>query len=204
MEAITSKQELTRQTNLAYEFLERLYLEVSFLIKEVEGMLYKEPETFVIGRPSGYGITTRSSTGLDANNVPLWLTRKFAVFFVPEGQTKTKSGQTETSFEDQLKVIYLRIVLKGPGIDQPLIYSGVFRNITKLTGTGVWPHKFENIMGHFEYNEANFFKNPLDIKYKDKSFSLSGELIENNLFELNTAEDIYKKVISPALELFRS
>jgi hypothetical protein len=199
-----SKDQLAQQTNLAFDFLERLYLEISFLIKEVEGMLAKEPEVFVIGRPSGYGITTRSSTGLDTNNVPLWLTRKVAVFFVPEGQTKTKSGQTVTNFEEQLKVIYLRIILNKPGLQEPIIYSGVLNNISKLTKKEEWPQKFEKVMGHFEYNEANMFKNPADIKYKDKYISLRGKLIENNLYDLNTAEEIYESVLKPALGLFRS
>ena len=50
---------LVEQTNLVFDFLQKLYLEVSYLIKEIEGILYGEEEKFIIGRPSGYSISAR-------------------------------------------------------------------------------------------------------------------------------------------------
>jgi hypothetical protein len=61
---------------------------VSHPIKEMEGLLNEEDEEFIIGRLSGYGISKRSSTGLEANNVALWLMKTFAVFFVPQKMTE--------------------------------------------------------------------------------------------------------------------
>ncbi len=40
------------------------------LRKEVEAMLSEEDERFIIGKPSGYGITARSSTGLEGGGLP--------------------------------------------------------------------------------------------------------------------------------------
>jgi hypothetical protein len=79
---LKNKREIVEQTRLAFEFIEKLYLEASYLVKEIEGMLAEEEEKFIIGRPSGYGVTTRSSTGLEPNFVRLWLLKKFGVFFV--------------------------------------------------------------------------------------------------------------------------
>ncbi len=107
-----NKSEITEQTNLAFDFIQKLYLEVSYLIKEIEGILHEEEEKFIIGRPAGYGISARSSTGLESTNVNLWLLRKFAVFFVPEDKTRVERGQTITEIDDNLKILYLRIILR--------------------------------------------------------------------------------------------
>ena len=91
---MTAENQLIDQTKLAFDFLQKLYLEVSYLIKETEGLLHEEEEKFLIGKPSGYGVSSRSSTGLESNSISLWLLRKFAVFFVPEDKTTLKKGQT--------------------------------------------------------------------------------------------------------------
>ena len=92
------------------------------MVKEIEGILNKEGEEFVIGRPSGYGITSKSSTGLEANNLHLWLLRKFAVFFVEEDKTKIKGGATITKLTQNLKVLYLRLVFDDAKVKEPVIY----------------------------------------------------------------------------------
>ncbi len=99
------KAEVIRQTKLAFEFIQKLYLETSYLIKEIEGLLAEEDENFIIGRPSGYSITNRSSSGLDANNVNYWALKKLAVFFVASELTKSSGGMTITSFTEKLKSI---------------------------------------------------------------------------------------------------
>ena len=58
---MVDKAHLMEQTNLAFDFIQKLHLEVSYLIKEIEGILYEEEEKFIIGRPSGYEISARSS-----------------------------------------------------------------------------------------------------------------------------------------------
>lgn len=197
---MNNKSDLIEQIDLAFDFIRKLYLEVSYLIKEIEAMLNEEEEKFVIGKPSGYGITARRSAGLEANNVNLWLFTKLAVFFVPEERTEMRGGQQITKIDDDLKVIYLRIVLQDE--NEPTVYSGTLHSI-KNKGTAKWINKFENLMGHFEYNDDRIFKNPAKIDYQDAYIELKGKLIQNNLLEINNGEDIMEKIIKPSLELYR-
>ena len=41
-----NKSELIAQTRLAFEFIQKLYFEISYLIKEMEGLLAEEEEEF--------------------------------------------------------------------------------------------------------------------------------------------------------------
>ena len=43
-----NKTEIVEQTELAYDFLQKLFFEVSYLIKEMEGLLGEEDPPFVI------------------------------------------------------------------------------------------------------------------------------------------------------------
>ena len=55
---MNNKNDLIEQTYLAFDFIQKLYLEVSYLIKEIEGNLQEEKEKFIIGKPGGgYAIT---------------------------------------------------------------------------------------------------------------------------------------------------
>lgn len=197
-----NKNEIIEQINLAFDFIQKLYFEISYLIKEIEGALSKEDEKFIIGRPAGYGISARSSTGLESNNVNLWLLRKFAVFFVPKDKTEVKAGQTITKIDENLKILYLRIVLNDKNINEPAVYSGVLYNIEKKA-QAKRIKRFEKLMVHFEYNDDKIFKNVDKIDYEDASIKLQGELIKNNLFEINDSETILKRIIKPSLELYR-
>ena len=193
---------IIEQTNLAFDFIQKLHLEVSYLIKEVEAMLSEEEESFNIGKPSGYGISTRSSTGLETNNVSLWVMRRFAVCFIPEAQTKIAGGQSVTELHDELRILYLRFVLNGKNITEPAVYSGVLRDI-KTGPRGQKFKKFENFMGHFEYVNDRLFENPEDINYEDGTLSIKGELAKVNLYDVNNSEAIKTKIVEPSLALYR-
>ena len=193
---------IIEQTNLAFDFIQKLHLEVSYLIKEVEAMLSEEEESFNIGKPSGYGISTRSSTGLETNNVSLWVMRRFAVCFIPEAQTKIAGGQSVTELHDELRILYLRFVLNGKNVTEPAVYSGVLRDI-KTGPRGQKFKKFENFMGHFEYVNDRLFENPEDINYEDGTLSIKGELAKVNLYDVNNSEAIRTKIIEPSLALYR-
>lgn len=195
---MTAKHEIIRQTALAFEFIQKLYFEVSYLIKEIEGTLQEEDERFIIGRPYGYAVSARSSTGLETGNVNLWLLKKFAVFFVPEEKTKIEKGLTITELHKDLKILYLRIVLNDKNIEEPKLFSGVLYNIEAKS----WS-KFENIMGHMEYNDGKVFKDPQKIEYEDAYIKLHGKLFENNLYDINDSQTLYDKIIQPSLELYR-
>ena len=196
------KSGIIEQTNLAFDFIQKLHLEVSYLIKEVEAMLSEEEESFIIGKPSGYGISTRSSTGLETNNVSLWVMRRFAVCFIPEAQTKIAGGQSVTELHDELRILYLRFVLNGKNVTEPAVYSGVLRDI-KTGPRGQKVKKFESFMGHFEYVNDRLFENREDINYEDGTLSIKGELAKVNLYDVNNSEAIRTKIVEPSLALYR-
>lgn len=195
------KKELISQTKLAFEFIQKLYLEVSYLIKEVEGLLAQEEEEFIIGRPSGYAVATRNSAGLDPINVNLWLYRKLSVFFVPKSSTKTFKGQTITHLGEKHKILYLRAVLDDKNIREPIIYFGVLQNFEKKRKG--WPEKIEQVMAHIEYNETKVFDGGKDIDYEDAYITFKGNLVSANLYDINSSQEIAEKLIMPGLNIFR-
>jgi len=199
---MNNKNEIVEQTNLAFGFIEKLYLESSYLIKEVAGILNDEEEKFVIGKPSGYGISTTSSRGLEVNNVRLWLLKKFSVFFIPEEKTALRGGGTITKIDKDLKILYLRIVLNDKNIKEPAVYFGVLYNIEKKSKTK-WFSKFEQAMSNLEYNDYKVFKDIKKIDYENIYIKVQGELIKNSLFEITNSETIVEKIIKPSLELYR-
>ncbi|MDD2235279.1 MAG: hypothetical protein PHZ11_07515 [Desulfitobacteriaceae bacterium] len=190
--------ELIKQTKNAFNFIEKLYFEVSYLIKEIEGLIQQEDEAFIIGRPSGYGVTTRSSTGLEPGNVSQWLTKTFTVFFCPENMTKWNGGQTVTGFHGDLKVIIIRIVLGDKDIDQPKINFGCLSEIKPKKNQ----KKFEQLMFEFAYNSDKIFNSPAD-RYEDSYCAFKKTFFTKDLYSLNNSEDIVTKIIQPVLELYR-
>lgn len=199
---MTDKSEMIEQTKLAFDFIQKLFLEVSYMIKEAEAIYSEEPEEFVIGKPGGYAISIRNSKGLDTLNVDLWLYKKFAVFFVPKENTEIKGGQQSTKITDDLKVIYMRVVLQDRSVTEPTVFSGVLYNI-KDKGKANWLTKFEHCMGHLEYYDEKLLKTPENIKYDDAYVSFSGKLLNISLFDINSSEAIREKIVLPTLELFR-
>jgi hypothetical protein len=201
---MNDKQKLIQQTGLAFNFINKLYMEISYLIKEIEGILSLEEEKFVIGRSSGYAVTARSSTGLESNNVELWLMKKFSVFFVPKSIDKKdiEGGQTTTPITKDLKVLYLRVVLEDRTVQEPVILSGLLHQIEKKD-KAKWIKKFEQFMGHFEYNDSKIFKNLEKIDYEDPYIKVHGKLLKTNLYDIKNSEDIIEKIITPTLEIYR-
>lgn len=164
---MNNKSEIVEQTNLAFNFIEKLYLESSYLIKEIEGILNEEEEKFIIGKPGGYAVSALSSRGLEANYVKSWwLLKKFSVFFIPEEKTALKGGVTVTKIDKNLKVLYLRIVFYDKNIKEPTVYSGILYNIEKKSETE-FPSKFEQVMTNLEYNDNKVFKDIQKINYEN-------------------------------------
>jgi hypothetical protein len=195
---MATEHDLVTQSQLAFDFVQKVYVEVSYLIKELEGLFREEEDKFVIGKPAGYGITTRSSTGLESYNVNLWLLRNLSAFFVAEDKTKL-GGQTTTPINEALKVIYIRILLNGKNLHQPTIYSGVLYDIHAKAN---WIKKFENIMGSIEYMDEKVFRNFEQIDFEDTKVKFKGKLIKNSLFELNNSETLVQKIVKPTLQLY--
>lgn len=197
-----NKKEIVEQTKLAYDFLQKLFFEVSYLIKEMEGLLGEEDPPFVICRPSGYNITTRSSNGLEAGSVNFWLLRKLSVAFIPKEIETLVKGQTVTPLRPETKVIYVRIVLEDKGISEPIIYSGVMYDFQKRNDAREWPTKFEQLLTHFEYHERRVFSNPSNINFEDGRVSLKGKLFETPLYDIDSSQVLNEKIIQPVLKLY--
>lgn len=197
-----NKKEIVEQTKLAYDFLQKLFFEVSYLIKEMEGLLGEEDPPFVICRPSGYNMITRSSNGLEAGNVNFWLLRNLSVAFIPKEIESLVKGQTVTPLRPETKVLYVRIVLEDKEISEPMIYSGVMCDFHKKNDAGEWPTKFEQLMTHFEYNERKVFANPGDIDFEDGRVRLKGKLFKTPLYDIDSSEALNEKIIQPVLKLF--
>jgi len=199
---MNNKNENVEQSSLAINFVEKLYLESSYLIKEIAGILNEEEEKFVIGKSGGSGISSMSSRGLEPNNVKLWLLKKFSVFFVPEEKTVIRGGTTITKIDKDLKVLYLRIVLYDKTVKEPTVYSGALYNIEKKL-ENKFISKFEHVMTNLEYNDYKVFKDIKKINYENIYIKVQGELIKNSLFEITDSETIVKKIIKLSLELYR-
>jgi len=148
-----SKAEIAKQIKNAFDFIQKLYNESSYLVKEIEGQLAESEHRFQFLKTSGYAISGRSSNGLEPNNVNFWLLRKFGVAFVEDTKTKSKKGQNFTEINKDLKVIYIRIILDDKNETEPQLIFGVFYEIEKHKD---WIKKFENLMGNFEYVEKLF------------------------------------------------
>jgi hypothetical protein len=194
-----TKNELIEQSNLAFDFIQKLYLETSYLIKEVESILSEEPEEFIIGKPGGYGVTSRGSSGLESNYVKQWIMRKFAVFFAPKDKTESKAGQIITPITKDLKILYMRIVLNDESEKEPKILIGIIYDINTKKG---W-EKFEQLMGHIEYYEHKIFKNPSSVSYEDTYISFKGEFIKRDLFDITDSSLINSKIIQSGLSIYR-
>jgi len=197
METKSNKTEIANQVRNAFDFIQKLYNESSYLIKEIEGQLGER--RFQMLRPSGYSISARSSTGLEPNNVNLWLLRKFAVAFVEESNTDLQKGQNITEINEKLKVIYFRVILDDKNQSEPQLIFGVLYDIKQYKD---WVKKFENLLGNFEYVDNKLFAKFPDIDYEDNTFKVKGKFEKVNLLDINSSDELIEKVINPAIKLY--
>ena len=197
------KKEIIKQTKLAFSHVHKLYTETSFLIKEIEAQLAEEPENFVIGKPSGYSVTSRSSTGLETRFIYYWPIRKFGVFFVPIDMT-TVSGTTNTELKADTKVIYVRFSLDDDDIKEPIILFGTFYGFGDNKAKNKKFTKVEQLLAHIEYRDKIILANPNQIEYEDSYVIFKGKLQKVNLFDINGSEEVNKQIVQRALDSFRS
>ncbi|MHA1918480.1 MAG: hypothetical protein ACTSWX_01945 [Promethearchaeota archaeon] len=197
-----TKREMNEQANLVFEFLDKLYFETAYLIKEIEGLLKREDEEFIIGRPRGYGISAGSSTALEYPD--WWWYKKFSVFFVPKSQTKVVGGKTITPFQKALKIIYLIINLTNKDISSPKIAIGTIFSIYCKSSDHY--KKFEDATIYYLDTIWNLaVNNPkfAEGSYEDKYMKMKGRFIISDLFDINNTQDIKKKLLTPALNQYR-
>lgn len=191
-------KQMTEQVSLAINFMEKLYYETSYLIKEVEGLL--ETEGFSMLKGKGYSISTRHSDSL--NDVSFWLLKKFSVSFAPKDKREVKGGVTKTKIDNELKILYLRIVLSEKNQKSPKILFGVLSKIERKSDK--YHRKFEDLMGHFEYVDSKLFSKPQETKYEDNYVKFNKKFIVVDLLEIENTEEIKKKLIEPILKIFNS
>lgn len=194
---------LAEQTNNAFEFVRKLYLEISYLIKETETLLHEENEEFVIGKPSGYSVTTRTSAGLEPINVDLWLNKTFTVFFCSQSATGINAGQgqTVTHFTEDLKLILLHIKLIEKGMAEPQIFFGTIKDIK--CKNPAYDKKFEKLMWLFAARGEKIF-NTSTTEYEDTYISFTSDFAVRHLYDIKSSADIKNMIVEPALESYRS
>jgi len=202
-------RKMVDDTGNAFRYVQQLYDEVATLVREIEGTLMEQPESFLIGRPAGYSISGRSSTGLEQQNVNRWLTRRFAVFFVEEEITTTRAGQTITPIEDSTRVLYLRFLMDGfqnfkyggEPITEPTLLFGV---ITHPRSPNSKRTKFEQLMGDIEYVEPKLMARLPEVDLRETYVGARGHLNRVGLFELKDPETLARLVIEPLLAQYRA
>lgn len=197
------KKEIINQTKLAFSHIQNLYMETSYFIKEIEAQLAEEAENFVIGKPSGYSINARSSTGLEPRNVYLWTIKKLSVFFIPLDNTKRK-GTTTTAFNEDTKALYVRVILDDGNIMEPQVYFGVLYGFGENGKLNKKFSKVEQVIAHIEYREKSILSSPKNIDYEDGYIKFKGKLQKASLFDINGSQEVNKYIIQPVLKLFRS
>ena len=193
------KTKIAKQIKNAFDFIQKLYNESSYLIKEIEGQLAENEYRFQLLKTSGYAISGRSSNGLEPNNVNFWLLRKFGVAFVEETNTELKKGQNHTEIHKDLKVIYFRVILNDKNESAPQLIFGVFYDIEKHKE---WIKKFENLMGKFEYVDNKLFAKFPNVDYEDSDVTIKGKFKKINLLDLNSSDELIEKVINPVIEIY--
>lgn len=195
------KKQLNEQTDSALDFIEKLYSECAYLVKEIEGLLRNKEEKFVIGRQRGYQISASSSLGL--NSPDQWMYKKLCAYFVPESMTKVIGGRTETPFGEDLKIIYLLIILSEDKFRTPKIAIGTLREFKKFTRR---LRKVEYFVIPYMEKIWDLVKENGSVSnrlYKDSQIEFKAKFILRDLFDINSVQDIEKKIINPVLKKFR-
>ena len=194
------KNHIVEQTKLAFDFIQKLYLETSYFIKEIEGILGQEEEQFQILRPRGYQISTAYSMGLESSYVQQWLVRKGVVCFASKSDVQKVGGKTTTKFNKGLKVIVVRFVLNDAKLGEPEVWIGVVSDIQLKAEED---DKFEEYISDFISADSKIFKDEGNSKYEDNEWSIKLNLMKKPLYDISRAEDIKREIIDPTLTTYR-
>ena len=184
----------------AFEFVQKFYMETSYLIKEVEGQLEKEREKFVLCRAGGYTVTAYTSSGLEPWQVRCWIPATLTAAFVPEQCTKMTRGSTATPFGNSLRVLLLHIEAYWSTMKRPTVISGVLKRVRSKKKYNT---KLEKLMYEFSYNSDDVFAKLPEIDYEDSYCSIAGRAITTPLFSITSAQDVKDKLVDPMLKLYR-
>jgi hypothetical protein len=192
--------DIVEQTKLAFDFIQKLYLETSYFIKEIEGALQQEEEEFRILKPAGYAISAYRSVGLDSTLVEQWFIRKGAVFFAAKDDAELVRGQTVTKIKPGLKLIVVHFVLYDKELEAPEVWAGVTSDIIQKKEYS----KFEQHVWKFVYYEKKIFRDTGKFGYEDGDCSFKLYLFKRPLYDISSSEDIQREIIEPVLTHYRA
>ena len=183
-------------------FIRKLHFEISYLIKEIEGMLIEEEERFTILKGGGYSVIARTSTSLDSLGPNYWMPNNFSVFFSDESFVENDKGVTVTKVNKDLKVLFLHIKIIEQDLNEPKIYFGYINNIGSKKSSN---SKVEHMLWEFTYSGSKIiFEKDKIIEYSDSRWNFTGEYLKRDLLSINSSNDIKSKIVDPLLKLYRS
>ena len=163
-----------------------------------------------IGKPSGYGVTVKGSTGLEPKYVNEWLAKRLAVFFTQRGVTdhSIKASGSATPFDDRLRVGLLHFDLQPADSGPPCVVVGVATDIIviKRINKSSKPDKFENYMALFQRKAPEVFIPTADLsseerRYKDNNISFHRDFFVVELFDLTDSAALHRLVTIPMKEM---
>ena len=194
-------RELSRQADIAFDLVEKLYFEVAYFIKELEGRLREEG--FTLARQSGYAVSAPRSSGLDSPEY--WMTRELSVFFVPEDMCTMKRGVTITEFDPSLKVMYLLVSFHDSNIVEPMIYGGVAWDLQNKNEKQY--SKLEHMLGAgllWDYVKVQDVEVGAQHSWEGGWEALRVQSsISRPLFDIENSEMVGSLVVEPLLQDFR-
>ena len=183
-------------------FVRKLHFEISYLLKEIEGMLIEEEERFTILKGSGYSVIARTSTSLDSWGPNYWMPNDFSVFFSEESFVENDKGITITKVNKDLKVLFVHIKVIDKDLNEPKIYFGCIDNIESKKSDS---SKVENMLWEFSYSGNKIiFEKDKKIEYSDGRWDFAGEYLKRDLLSINSSNDIKSKIVDPLLKLYRT
>jgi hypothetical protein len=192
---------LAEQTTAAFDYLERLYTETTFLIKELEGHLKQEKEEFLIGRGKGYSVNAYSSTSLASTE--WWLYKKLSVFYAPKEHVVSTGRGTSTALKNGLKIVYLKILYREATIRTPKVLLGVISQIESANQTY---KRMEDVITPFFDNLLKWEKGESAMRersFKDGYLAFQEKYFVRDLFDINSSNDVQEKLLKPVLVLYR-
>lgn len=190
------------QIKNSLSFIRKLHFEISYLIKEIEGMLIEEEERFTILKASGYSVIARTSNSLDSWGPNYWMPNDFSVFFTEEGFAENDKGITVTKVNKDLKILFIHIKIIDQDLNEPKIYFGYINNIGCKKSDDI---KIEHMLGVFTYNsKTKIFELDKKIDFSDGRWNFTGEYLKRDLLSINNSNDVKSKIVDPLLKLYRS
>ena len=198
--------DLVRDTSNAFTYVQRLYDETATLIREVERLIGQRRSDLGICRPSGYAITSRSSTGLDGSNVERWMTRRLAVAF-SEAAAGVEQARTTTPLGENVRILYLRVLLDGyerfsfdgSALTEPTVLYGIF---TSALSPKRKPGKFEAVLSVLEYAEPELMSKLPVVEMNRGDGTVRGRLERLPLFSLTDPKTVDLQLVVPWLAMY--